>query len=358
MDSETDSADVAAAKPLVNNKKRIMTGSSDDEDVSPRRKKRRNDVNTDLLDSDDSSNNSLGNSRSDSQENTSRTMPSLPKLTSKVTGKARTPKESKAESIPKKKTATIPKKKDLQGTPVKSSLLTQMAAPPKAPPVAPAKTPPPRDTPRRPVRPKPEPKVEIIKPPELSKEQKLQNFLANQQQQQMRVAPPRSTHLETVVMKDLKDLCGNVRLELPDAPLNMSGSFLEQSADYFDTNKKGEIVITPRPPMFPEEFQAKETHELSWWGILDPGITDQKAVRNGKGRSRNDHREERRWEDERRRREEERRREEGRRREDDRWRGGDRRRYDGPPPDFRGPPPPDFRGPPPPPNYGRYRGRR
>ena len=43
--------------------------------------------------------------------------------------------------------------------------------------------------------------------------------------------------------------------------------------DFFDTNEQGDIVLMPRPPMFPEDFRPdQKPHALSWWGVVEPSM--------------------------------------------------------------------------------------
>jgi hypothetical protein len=112
----------------------------------------------------------------------------------------------------------------------------------------------------------------------VTKEQKLQNFLATQRAKLARG----KSGTESTVVADLVDLCNRCS-QSPDFRLNrpiyssqkidLSGSFLkaEDRYDFFDTNERGEITLTPPIPMFPEDFPAgTKEHGLSWWGIVDP----------------------------------------------------------------------------------------
>jgi hypothetical protein len=59
--------------------------------------------------------------------------------------------------------------------------------------------------------------------------------------------------------------------------IDLSGSFLRSddvgSLDFFDLNEKGEIVLQPRPPIFPEELPSgMKEHSLRWWGVEDPAV--------------------------------------------------------------------------------------
>lgn len=126
------------------------------------------------------------------------------------------------------------------------------------------------------------------------KEQKLQTFLANQaklassSQSLSQSGDKSSLHFnEVVVLKDLQELCNcmgdhpNFQLPPPNqlatSRVDLTGSFLSESFDYFDRNDRGEIVLPRRQPMFPEEFPPGMTeHSFSWWGILDPTMGDGK----------------------------------------------------------------------------------
>ena len=123
-----------------------------------------------------------------------------------------------------------------------------------------------------------------------AKEQKLQKYLANHQQSGARSPAPGAQlkwH-ESKIMKDLSDLCSRVgdgkQWEISPknstgSRVDLSGSFLSQEKqyDFFDTNERGEILIKPRPPIFPEEFPVgMKEHGLAWWGILDPALGDGK----------------------------------------------------------------------------------
>jgi hypothetical protein len=92
-----------------------------------------------------------------------------------------------------------------------------------------------------------------------------------------------------LVLEDLSRLCDHYAQDvhfsvlLPSAKggIDFSGSFLAQGdapeLDFFDTNQQGEIVLQPKPPMFPEDFsQGMREHSLGWWGILDPALGDGK----------------------------------------------------------------------------------
>jgi hypothetical protein len=103
-------------------------------------------------------------------------------------------------------------------------------------------------------------------------------------------APP--SQLERQALTGVTELCRSIRKR--DArfqalgqvrSVDLGGSFLLNSTkindpkrfDFFDTNERGEIVLQPRQPMFPEEFAAgMKDHSLSWWGILDPAVGDGK----------------------------------------------------------------------------------
>lgn len=126
------------------------------------------------------------------------------------------------------------------------------------------------------------------------KELKLQNFLAAQAKLTLPSMPSLEAapsvgnvgRSESVVMQDLQEVCNrcsdNINFRLPPtSPSNkvdLSGSFLDDDRyDFFDTNERGEIVIAPRQPIFPEEFpRGMKEHNLSWWGILDPAFGDGK----------------------------------------------------------------------------------
>lgn len=82
----------------------------------------------------------------------------------------------------------------------------------------------------------------------------------------------------------------NLRVQPPIASVDLSGSFVNEFSnssnnteldhkryDFFDTNQRGEIVLQPKIPIFPEEFPpGMKEHSLSWWGILDPALGDGK----------------------------------------------------------------------------------
>ena len=99
----------------------------------------------------------------------------------------------------------------------------------------------------------------------------------------------KSSGLERLVLEDLSRLCDHyaqdvhfsVLLPSTKGGIDFSGSFLAQGDapefDFFDTNQQGEIVLQPKPPMFPEDFsQGMREHSLGWWGILDPALGDGK----------------------------------------------------------------------------------
>ncbi|GAX26826.1 hypothetical protein FisN_9Lu105 [Fistulifera solaris] len=59
--------------------------------------------------------------------------------------------------------------------------------------------------------------------------------------------------------------------------IDLSGSFLRSDdvggLDFFDLNEKGEILLQPRPPIFPEELPSgMKEHSLRWWGVEDPAV--------------------------------------------------------------------------------------
>lgn len=137
-----------------------------------------------------------------------------------------------------------------------------------------------------------------------SKEKKLQKFLATQRQQGVTAKPPTSTSLtrpnaEAVVIQDLRDICHKFRLPYNNAPpllqiptkkrVDLFGSFLYDEApnqrqpafDFFDTNDRGEIVLSAPPRIFPEEFVESIGHSTktaaseygpTWWGIIEPTL--------------------------------------------------------------------------------------
>jgi hypothetical protein len=139
---------------------------------------------------------------------------------------------------------------------------------------------------------------------EASKEEKLQKFLATQKQQWITPKPTTETlftrpKAEALVMQDLRDICHQFRLPADNAPpllqiptkkrVDLFGTFLydedpnqrQQEFDFFDTNDRGEIVLSTPPRIFPEEFVETSDHPRSntapeygptWWGIIEPKL--------------------------------------------------------------------------------------
>jgi hypothetical protein len=86
---------------------------------------------------------------------------------------------------------------------------------------------------------------------------------------------------EKRAVESLREVCDKCRrdderFQLQEGPIDLSGSFLakkEEQYDFFDKNERGEIVLQPTVPIFPEEFPVgMREHPLSWWGVLDPAI--------------------------------------------------------------------------------------
>lgn len=97
--------------------------------------------------------------------------------------------------------------------------------------------------------------------------------------------PVQKRNKELALMSGLQELCGRVKQSGKFANdrsggLDLSGSFLPDDTsryDFFDKNERGEIVLQPKIPIFPEEFPpGMKEHTLSWWGILDPALGDGK----------------------------------------------------------------------------------
>jgi hypothetical protein len=218
-----------------------------------------------------------------------------PEAPSSWAAKGESPKHG--ESIPKKK---VPRKAAADASteaPSKSSLLGKIEQPPAASPSIAATR---RVTTGSTIiltkyLVKTEPKGQArpqaaASTPDAAKERKLQNFIAAQANKPSSlVSSPAGGGVswsEGLVMQDLQDICNrcseDVNFELrptsPSTKVDLSGSFLDEDPyDFFDTNERGEIVIAPRPPIFPEEFpKGMKEHSLSWWGILDPALGDGK----------------------------------------------------------------------------------
>jgi hypothetical protein len=143
---------------------------------------------------------------------------------------------------------------------------------------------------------------------ELSKEEKLRKFIATQQHQkqlQQQASPTGKTDpnksssgklIPIVVLNDLRQICcqftsqsQNKKLRLEIHPsrkgrVDLFGSFIysddvptsqqyDDRYDFFDTNDKGEIIVTEPPPIFPDEFPNRiPTHTAAWWGIVEPSL--------------------------------------------------------------------------------------
>ncbi|GKY93415.1 hypothetical protein MPSEU_000309100 [Mayamaea pseudoterrestris] len=111
------------------------------------------------------------------------------------------------------------------------------------------------------------------------------------QQQQQQQPLKQVTPLERQAMTYMHEFCRNMR-ERDDRfkyfktirSVDLGGSFLWRSFDdparfdFFDKNERGEIVLQPKQPMFPEEFAPgmMKEHPLSWWGIADPAVGEGK----------------------------------------------------------------------------------
>lgn len=101
-------------------------------------------------------------------------------------------------------------------------------------------------------------------------------------------APTKALVANTIrdrIVADLDGICKSVIRRnrfVPDRKVktvDLSGSFLreEDKLDFFDHNTRGEIVLQPKVPIFPEEFPpGMKEHSLAWWGILDPALGDGK----------------------------------------------------------------------------------
>lgn len=96
---------------------------------------------------------------------------------------------------------------------------------------------------------------------------------------------------ERRLMAQLQDTCHRISdsgaLPLPmSLAVDVSGSFLQNADnrfDFFDTNSNGEVVLQRPKPIFPEEFAAgMREHPLSWWGIVDPRLGENKYQKLGK----------------------------------------------------------------------------
>jgi hypothetical protein len=91
---------------------------------------------------------------------------------------------------------------------------------------------------------------------------------------------------ERLILENLGGLCEHYSQDIhftfmppSKGGVDQAGSFLrsggDEELDFFDMNERGEIVLQPRPPIFPEEFpRGMKEHSLSWWGILDPALGD------------------------------------------------------------------------------------
>jgi hypothetical protein len=99
--------------------------------------------------------------------------------------------------------------------------------------------------------------------------------------------PQQLSRLEHQALNGFSELCRFIRER--DVRFNglgavrsvdLGGTFLQNDSDrldFFDTNARGEIILQPRPPIFPEDFPPHmKDHSLAWWGIMDPALGDGK----------------------------------------------------------------------------------
>lgn len=140
---------------------------------------------------------------------------------------------------------------------------------------------------------------------EASKEEKLQKFLATQKQQWITPKPSVATltrhQAEASVVQDLLEICRQFRdptkngpplLQIPTKKrVDLFGSFLydddskQNPFDFFDTNDRGEIVLSTPPPIFPDEWAVPNNRSTypnasapipeygpTWWGIIEPKL--------------------------------------------------------------------------------------
>ena len=138
---------------------------------------------------------------------------------------------------------------------------------------------------------------------EASKEEKLQKFLATQKQwitPKPTVASLTRHQAEAAVVQDLLEICRQFRDPTKNTPpllqistkkrVDLFGSFLydddskQNPFDFFDTNDRGEIVLSTPPPIFPDEwvvpnnntdpnaFTPIPEYGPTWWGIIEPKL--------------------------------------------------------------------------------------
>ena len=94
--------------------------------------------------------------------------------------------------------------------------------------------------------------------------------------------PPPVKRSSAPVMSLLMSLCSKHEKHFrvtPEAAVRMNGSFIEEKEplDFFDLDDKGEILMDPPKPMFPEEFPRGVTEmPLHWWGIQEPALGEGK----------------------------------------------------------------------------------
>jgi hypothetical protein len=93
-----------------------------------------------------------------------------------------------------------------------------------------------------------------------------------------------SKEAQKQILQNLGSLCEHYSQDIHFAfipsitnRIDLSGSFLRSddvgSLDFFDLNEKGEILLQPRPPIFPEELPSgMKEHTLRWWGVEDPAV--------------------------------------------------------------------------------------
>lgn len=105
---------------------------------------------------------------------------------------------------------------------------------------------------------------------------------SQQDQAQKEAAEAEREKLTGNLMKQLQELstkAGDIltltRHEQPlsqTSGINLFGSWLDdETLDFEEKDKDGQVVEQPQIPMFPEDFPSESgEHELSWWGIVEP----------------------------------------------------------------------------------------